>query len=360
MKILAFIGQMHKGGAERVMSLLVNDAASRGYDISLLLGRNIVEYEIDKRVRVISLDSDDLNPINRYKRIRQVFKEEAPDAIISFMSSSSIYACLCAIGTDIPVVISERNTPKYEVSDRMHGMLRTFAYRFASGAIFQTEQARDYFSKKLHRNSVVIPNPVKDNLPVAERNHVKKQIVTLGRLVPQKNHKLLIRSFSMFLNTHTDYELVIYGRGKTKESKMDLLAYAESLGVNNKVSISDPIDNVHEEIKDSAMFVLSSDYEGVSNALLECLAVGLPCISTDCPCGGSRMLIKDGQNGLLVPVGDADGLCKAMGRIADDGALADRIGNEAKKVRDKYSAKEIMGRYLDYIISVSKERKNTN
>lgn len=357
MKILAFIGQMQKGGAERVMSLLVNEAAARGYEVCLLIGNDKVEYDLDKKVRVITFDSDGLNAKNRFKRVRQVFKEEAPDAIISFMSSPSIYACFCAIGLGIPVIISERNTPKYEVRDKIHGYLRSLAYCFASGAIFQTEEARDYFSKRLQRKSVVIPNPVKDNLPVAERVNVKKRIVNLGRLVPQKNHQLLIQAFSMFQKTHTDYELAIYGRGEDEGARERLLDYAGKLGLRDRVAINDPIDNIHDEIKDATMFVLSSDYEGVSNALLECLAVGLPCVSTDCPCGGSRMLIDDGKNGLLVSVGDAEGLALAMGRIADDRTFANRLGEESKKLREKYSTREIMGLYLDYITSVSKLKK---
>lgn len=356
MKILAFIGQMQKGGAERVMSLLVNEAANRGFEISLLIGRDIIEYELDERVRIITLDTDRQSPIGRYKRIRQIFKEEAPDAIISFMSSPNIYACLGAIGLGIPVIVSERNTPKYEVSDKIHGALRALAYHFAAGAIFQTEEARDYFSKRLQRKSTVIPNPVKDNLPEADRSNVKKRIVTLGRLVPQKNHKMLIKAFSMFHKQHSDYKLEIFGRGAYVGAKNELLTYADEQGVKGSVVINDPIDNIHEEIKDATMFVLSSDYEGVSNALLECLAVGLPCISTDCPCGGSRMLIKDGKNGLLVSVGDAKALCKAMERVADDKEFADSCGKNAMQARDKYSVKEIMGRYLDYVVGIAKLR----
>ena len=357
MKILAFIGQMQKGGAERVMSLLVNEAARRGFEISLLIGSNIIEYELDEEVKVITLDSDGLNPLNRYNRIRQIFKDEKPDAIISFMSSPSIYACLCSIGLGIPVIVSERNTPKYEVSDKLHGMLRTIAYHFAAGAIFQTEEARDYFSKRLQRRSVVIPNPVKDNLPIADRANVRKRIITLGRLVTQKNHRLLIEAFSMFHKSHSDYVLEIFGRGEKDVAKTELMVYAEGMGVKEVVTINEPIDNIHEAIKDSAMFVLSSDYEGVSNALLECLAVGLPCISTDCPCGGSRMLIEDGENGLLVPVRDAEGLSRAMARIAEDRGFADQLGMKARALREKYSTKEIMGRYLDYIVSVAKRKK---
>ncbi len=351
MKILAFIGQMQKGGAERVMSLLVNEAVALGFQVSLLIGRNVVEYDLNKKVKIINLDADDVNPINRLKKIRHIFKDENPDVIVSFMSSPSIYACLCAIGTGIPVVISERNTPKYEVPGRIHGILRNIAYHFASGAIFQTEQARDYFSKRIRRNSNVIPNPVKDGVPEANRIDVKKVIVSIGRLAPQKNHKMLLDAFSMFLKSHSDYELHIYGRG---ELKNELLDYAAKLGIIENLAIFEPVDDVHEKIKEATMFVLPSNYEGISNALLECLAMGLPCISTDCPCGGSRLLIKNNENGLLVTVGNVEELCAAMIKLAEDKNLANQLGRNAMQLKDLYSTKKIMGRYLDYIISFAK------
>ena len=354
MKLLAFIGQLHKGGAERVMSLLVNEAVARGHQVSLLLGRMIVEYNVDESVRIINLDSEHLTIWGRLRRIRRLLEDEKYDAVISFMSSPGIYACLSAIGTGVPVIVSERNNPEKEVHDRIHVILRGLAYRFAAGAIFQTEEARDYFFKRLRNRSVVIPNPVKDELPDADRTAVRHEIVTLGRLDLQKNHRLLMEAFSRFLPSHSDYQLTIFGRGILEE---ELIAYAYQLGINEKVSINAPVDNVHEKIRQAAMFVLSSDYEGISNALLECMAMGLPCISTDCPCGGSRMLIENGENGLLVPVGDAAVLSEAMMKIADNEDFANRIGEKAKLVRANFSNHEIMGRYLDYICSVAKSVK---
>lgn len=351
MKLLAFIGCLQKAGAERVMSLLINEAASQGHDVTLLIGRNVIEYEIDKRINVVNLDTDSLNPMKRFKKVRGFFKRERPEVIVSFMSSASIYACLCGIGLGIPVVISERNSPEYEVPDKAHAILRHIAYHFATGAIFQTEQARDYFFKRLRVNSVVIPNPVRDDLPIADRQNVKREIVTLGRLDPQKNHKMLLSAFAVFLKAYPDYTLKIYGRGVLK---YELEKIAESLNISDKVILHNPIDNVHEEIKTASMFVLSSDYEGISNALLECMAMGLPCISTDCPCGGSRGLIEDGVNGLLVPVGDAAAFCRAMERVAGDNVLANKLGEKARNVNETHGKSNIVGKYLDYLFSLKK------
>lgn len=83
-------------------------------------------------------------------------------------------------------------------------------------------------------------------------------------------------------------------------------------------------NDVHEKIADATMFVMSSDYEGLSNALLEAMAMGLPCISTDSPPGGARMVIRNGQNGLLVPVGNKEKLMEAMDSIAANAEMAEK------------------------------------
>lgn len=94
------------------------------------------------------------------------------------------------------------------------------------------------------------------------------------------------------------------------------------------------------------MYVLSSDYEGISNSMLEAMALGIPVVATDCPIGGSRMYIKDGVNGFLVPVGDAEALAGAMGRLADEPALGVRFGKEAEKLGEELAVPKIADRFL--------------
>lgn len=353
MKVLGFIGAMTADGAERVMSLLVNTLAFEGHEVVLLLQSNIIEYELDERVKVIVVGNNGAsNPVssflNIYRGTRKVFKQERPDVIVSFMSVVSMYACLCSIGLHIPVIVSERNTPSHEVRTKVHSIVRNLSYRLAKGAIFQTKEARDYFPKHIRNHSTIIPNPVSDDLPYADRENMEKSIVTLGRLDTQKNHKLLIEAFYDFSKLHPNYTLKLYGKGPLGET---LKKQVQEMGLEGKVLFMGNQPQIHEKIRNASMYVLSSDYEGISNALMECMAMGLPCISTDCPCGGSRELIQDGINGVLVPVGDRKTLADAMGRVADNMVFANFIGANSKRIRESYSREKIIGRYIDYIKS---------
>lgn len=351
MKVLGFIGAMTADGAERVMSLLVNTLASEGHEVILLLQSNIIEYKLDDRIKVIVVGNNGAtNPLSSFLNIfrgtRKVFKQENPDIIVSFMSVVSMYACLCSIGLRIPVIVSERNTPAHEVKSRLHSIVRNLSYRLAKGAIFQTAEARDYFPKHIRRISTIIPNPVSDNLPYADRDNIEKTIVTLGRLDTQKNHKLLIEAFSDFSVTYPDYTLKLYGKGRLEAV---LREQVQELGLADKVLFMGNQPSIHEKIRHTSMYVLSSDYEGISNALMECMAMGLPCISTDCPCGGSRELIQDGVNGVLVPVGDRSALKDAMSKVADNPDFANFIGANAQCIRKSYAREKIIGSYIDYI-----------
>lgn len=351
MKVLCFIGAMTADGAERVMSLLVNTLAREGNEVILLLQSNIIEYKLDERVKVIVVGNGGAtNPISSFRNIfkgtRKVFKQENPDVIVSFMSVVSMYACLCSVGLHIPVIVSERNTPAHEVRTKLHSIVRNLSYRLAKGAIFQTAEARDYFPRHIRSISTIIPNPVSDGLPFADRTNIKKEIVTLGRLDTQKNHRLLIDAFSDFSATQPDYVLKLYGKGQLEGVLRDQVY---RLGLSEKVLFMGNQPEIHDKIRNASMYVLSSDYEGISNALMECMAMGLPCISTDCPCGGSRQLIQDGVNGVLVPVGDRTALTNAMSRVANNLDFANAIGANAKRIREAYSREKIIGSYIDYI-----------
>jgi glycosyltransferase involved in cell wall biosynthesis len=113
-----------------------------------------------------------------------------------------------------------------------------------------------------------------------------------------------------------------------------------------------PRADVLDVVKDCAMFVSSSDYEGLSNSMLEAMAIGLPCVCTDCLGGGARELIKDGENGLLVPTKDAKALAEAMCSMVDDKELSKRCSDNASKIREELSAEYIADKWHEYIESV--------
>lgn len=175
-------------------------------------------------------------------------------------------------------------------------------------------------------------------------------MIAAGRLEEQKNHVMLLHAFRDFVQKYPDYILHLYGVGPLEQ---ELRALAEELRIGKSVVFEGFHEDILNEIRDAGMYVLSSDYEGISNSLLEAMGIGLPVISTDCPCGGSRMCIQDGVNGLLTPVGEAGALRAAMEKIAGSEALAANLGKAAVEVRSKFSLQSIAGQWLDLLQELS-------
>ena len=245
---------------------------------------------------------------------------------------------IAAAGIKHRFLVSERNDPS-----RMSGQkIRDWSYRKADKLIFQTDDVKKYFSDDIQRKSAVIPNPVSNDLPEPYQGERKKRIVSVGRLQPQKNHKLLLEAFAIFHEVYADYELHIFGIGKLEN---DLKMQAEQLHIEDCVVFRGFSSNVQREIWDCAMFVLSSDYEGISNSMIEALAMGVPVISTDCS-GGSRIYIENGVNGILTPVGDKKALSEAMIMLADDPELARKLSINGTKIKEQCGLEKIADRFL--------------
>ena len=182
----------------------------------------------------------------------------------------------------------------------------------------------------------------------------RKEIVTVGRLEPQKNQKLLINAFSELAKKFPDYTLVIYGEGSLRKK---LEKYIESKGLKDRVFLPGAKNNIQEYIKDASLFVLSSDYEGIPNALIEAMAIGLPCVSTDCSPGGARELITNGENGVIVECRNSNELATAMARLLTDRESAKRMGTNAKKIYTRVDKNLVCNRWLD-LIRDCRRRKN--
>ena len=219
-------------------------------------------------------------------------------------------------------------------------------YSKADNIVFQTNDAKNYFSKKIQAKSVVIPNPIKSNLPYWNKENFNKEIITACRMTAQKNLKMLLDSFNIFSKKNGEYILSIYGEGEELNS---LVSYAKEIGINDKVFFRGYCIDVHNKIKDSAIFVMTSDYEGISNAMLEALAIGIPTICTDCPIGGARQFIKDGVNGFLVPVRDYKMFSEKMDYLVNDKELMLSFYSNAIKIRDELEVKKILSRWEELL-----------
>lgn len=345
MKIVFVVPDMAGGGTERVVSLLANEYVKRGIQTAILsFAGNQQSYPLDERVETVSAGMPSGgNPIVRLRRLsfmKNYFKQNRNCYIFSFSTIGTGFIVLATLFHKRRMLVSERSDPR--AYDRKR--YRDFFYGFADCLVCQTEEARICFPKRLQKKACVIGNPVDDALPERFKGKRTKRITTAGRLEEVKNHKMLIEAFGLFLEAFPDYTLDIYGKGSMEE---ELRQFASDRGLASSVIFHGFCNNVKEEIRDSSMFVLSSNYEGVSNSMIEALAMGIPVIATDCPIGGSRTYIEDGVNGLLVPTKDPVRLSEAMKRLAGDSKMSENLSDNAEKIRYKCSMGKIADQMLE-------------
>lgn len=386
------------GGAERKICTLANYFTEQGHFVEIgLFGVNEVAYQLDERVKVTFLRrscfeyksntekrlykikvgcldaaSAILKAVNKRAGMKfqkhfekmndytlpiQRYILNRPDAVFISMMVSAYLAVLRVMKPywketiPVPYLVMDCSDPKRN-ADRETDQKRTANYPKASRVLVMTQEAKAYFSKDIQKKSFVIPNPVRDDLPEPYAGDRRKVIVNFCRLSQQKNLLLLIDAFASFHQKHPEYRLELYGQGELEQSLKQKISDA---GLEEYAAILPFDPNVHEKIRDCAMFVSSSDWEGFPNSVMEALAIGLPVVSTDCDFG-PRDMIRDHENGILVPVGDADAMAAAMTEIAEDPPLSERLSKEAVKIREKYHVNTIGRQWLDLIEEVSKER----
>lgn len=360
MRILFCIDAMPKGGAERVVANLSNYFASNKKNSVriLTLVNGECAYELENSVNYMSLNftftSNHLTKIVcAYKNVKKYIKflkTYRPDIVISFLPTASYYSSISCHFAGVKLIISERNNPSSIYDTKIKELITKFLYSKASGFVFQTKMASHYFSKNIQKKSTIIANPINEKFFVEPYIGLrKKRIVTVGRLDVQKNQILLIEAFNVVLKKHPDYQLYIYGEGPLR---MDLEKKIKKLNIEDHVFLPGVSNNIISEIYDATAFVLSSDYEGMPNALMEALALGIPSISTDCPCGGPSELIKDGFDGILIPIRNQESLASAIEKIIGDPKLAGILSYNSSKKMKKYNIKEINKKWDKYIRSI--------
>lgn len=348
MKILFVIGAFLFGGAERVICNLANWFALNGDEVTLLAVNETEEmcYTVEKNVHVIN-GIGRRNQIDAIWKLRKIIKVIDPQVVVSFLTHINIAVIISLFGTGIPVIVSERNAPSMMPPEWYRKMLRAIVYPFAKGVVFQTEQAQEYFGKIIRNKSVIIPNPILLSMDHVDLNYRKKVIVTVARLVPQKNQEMLIKAFACVSSKHKEYVLHIYGDGDLKDK---LSALISELGMEDRIILKGETKQIQEEIRSAEIFALTSKFEGMPNALMEAMGLGLACISTDCPCGGPAFLIRNMQNGILVPVDDVNSLVDALNSLLENTYLRESISLEAQKIYQELKPETIYEKWRIFLL----------
>lgn len=397
-KLLMLMPQMVGGGAERVAAQLVNQMRATGFNTKFFLSSA-------KRSVVIRSDLDEATPLwlfreempkealvsklrhkiagvisslfckpfeaikkpvparfaklsitsqygREIKYLRGLMQTEPDLSVITFLQPTIPITVLAARGLPNRVIISERGDPKRLMKKRYGRKFIERYYTRADAAVFQTEDAKNTYPKRVADKGVVISNPLKTGLPEPYHGERNKNITTFCRISKQKNLPVLIDAFAMLHKEHPEYQLRIIGDASNDEGieVMDTLnKMITGYEIEDAVIFEPFRTDVHEAIIKDAMYVNSSDYEGISNAMLEAMAIGMPVVCTDCPIGGAKATITDGENGMLVPIKDANPLYNAMKRIIEDQALADTLSANAVKLRDELSLETIAQKWMDLL-----------
>jgi len=341
MKIAFTCNRLGLGGAERVICNFVNRMINDGHE-SQIICLDILEgfhYFIEKNAKIIQLDKDykirkgvisrKLAGLKNLCKLWNVLRKEKPDVVISFYTRQNCYAILVCGQLGIPVIAAERD--HFFICDsKLNQLLRKWFYPKATGFIHQTDWARTYLRKNcgIKCDDLILPNPIwiKD---YPEKNVIRHSVISVGRLEEQKNYKGLIRAFNKVKEVIPDAKLTIYGEGPQRE---ELEKMVQDLGLYDSVFLPGTKDNILECYAKADVFVLFSHGEGYPNALMEALAAGLPCIASDCPIGGPADMIVNGQNGILVSLGNEVDLTKQLMAL---------LSNEEKKVAFSGNAKNI-------------------
>lgn len=358
MKIAIFIGGLSGGGAERVVCNLSNYLARR-HTVTILtmasdepielLDSNIIRVALDEERQI---DNFLMRNYKRYRNLKKYLRKSDDDVFIVMLPETTSILLSLRSRIKVPIIVSERGNPVARYKDSwIKTILMRRLYPYADAFVFQTEEAKNYYiSKGISVESIVIPNAINESFIVSDYNEEKeKKIVAVGSLTPVKNFPLLINAFEKISKKHSDYTLEIYGEGAKRK---ELQGIIEKLGLSKRVSMPGYVRNIGDCIRNATLFVLSSNYEGMPNALMEAMALGLPCVSTDCPCGGPKYLIQDGENGLLVPVGDCGKLATAMDKVLSNLEFADSLGNKARSICDRLAPGKIYGQWEVFIEQV--------
>ena len=350
-KILFFICTLDDGGAQRVVSMLSSKMAERGFDVEVLKyykSKNIYPISNEVKITTVEEETNTTNKLRNMLWMRKYFRKNA-DVIVSFLATYNMLAICANIGNSIPIIVADRNDPRFVPENRILRSLRNFLYRYADGIVTQTTDNKNYFSKKIQEKCEVIMNPfsMKDKIGIALNSMKENYIVSVGRLEKQKNQLMLINAYSNGIDR--DYKLIIYGEGPYRKVLEDRIS---ELKLNDFVLLPGSAENILEKIKTASLFVLTSNYEGMPNALAEAMCIGLPVISTKV--SGASDLIDENENGILIDLNDEDGLIDNIKKLINDNKLREKLSKNASKISSKIDIDSIAEQWLEFINRVQK------
>ena len=349
MKLMIITYTMNRGGAEKMAAHLANQiSAMEKHSVFLLVyGASQSLYPLHSGISYINMNASSRELRLRFpliRKIRKIIKENHIDVVFGFSAGISEILPIAVLGLSCRAIGTERSNPYFHSHGAVRRFITNLAFSMLDGVVFTTKGCRDYYSESVRRKSVIIPNGYVETCAhkelSADRIHCK-DIIAIGNLRQVKDYPTMIRAFSIFANTHSDYCLHIYGEGIEENAIRRLLG---SYGLENRIILHGSVNDLTEVYKSCKFLVHSSKSESWCNAILEALSFGVPCIAADCDFG-PREMIRHGFNGLLYEVGNVRQLADYMSVLAEDSAMLNEMSKNARQDVQKFEFDNILKQY---------------
>jgi GalNAc-alpha-(1->4)-GalNAc-alpha-(1->3)-diNAcBac-PP-undecaprenol alpha-1,4-N-acetyl-D-galactosaminyltransferase len=354
-RIVLVVSGLGAGGTERVAAWLARRYAAAGRRTTIVrlefegspsfydLGQDVDLVSLGVVGRSSSVVSALIRNVTRLGRLRRAVRRLSPACVISFGAETNVLAILALAGL-ASVVAADRSNPNVVPTGAIWRLLRRLTYPYAKAVVFQTEAAADALAFDFPRR--VVPNPVTvHSIEGGDVVPSRVEIVAMGRLSAEKGFDVLIDALARLPARHGGARLRILGDGPLRR---ELMARAEHNGVAERVEFVGLVAAPGPWLRAADAFVLPSRYEGYPNALCEAMALGMPVIAADCDFG-PRELLRDGEDGVLVPPDDPAALARALGDLLDSPSRRAALGVRAAAIKDRLSEDAVFAAWREAI-----------
>lgn len=364
--ILIFCTSMQKGGAERVISLLLKEFENeKDIKVHFMMMEEGIDYNLPKSIIPIILSNSKKSGVKKLlelpfiaMKLKKYIKENNINIVMSFLYRPNYINILAKIfGSNHKSIINIRSTTSRYKNEGLLGKINLFLINNLfdkADLIISNSKGVDEDLKSIMNittNTKVIYNPV-DIKYINSKKDIcedvdfdfkedKKYVISVGRLIPLKRNIDLIKAFFELQKNDNSLELLFLGDGILKDN---LISKSIKLGINEKVHFLENVKNPFYYLGNSDLFVLTSEFEGFPNVLVEAMACGLPVISSDCK-SGPREILEDEKYGLLYPVGNIDTLIEKINCYLYRNIDIENIKSKSLKRIEDFSIDKIMNQF---------------
>lgn len=362
------ISSLECGGAERVLKNMTDFWVKQGRPVTVitLFTKELDFFVLDEKVTRIDLGLTNkkfslmpalFNVLRVASKLRKSIKTANNRFVISFLCRTNVLTLLVTRFMSAKIIVTEHTDPTQRQLGGIINHMRKALYPKASAVVVLTENVKTNWADKFldPAKAKVIPNPIvkPDEIDAALSFELPpRYIVTMGRMISDKGHLLLLKAFVKVSKEFPGLSLVVLGDGPERSR---LEKEIESYGLVDRVVLPGRIHNIAPVMKGAECFVLSSLREGFPLAMAEAMNLGLVPVSFNCPSGPAE-IIRDGVDGILVPMGDTDALASAVSELLNDPDRRKEMGLLAEEgISDRFSVSVVMRQWDDLLASCAEE-----